>query len=97
MLAADADLRSGRVGSASLLGHLDQFGHAFLVERLERVRRKDASWTIGPMNLPGIVAGEAERHLGKVVGAKAEELRMLGDLEAACRAARGNSIIVPIR
>ena len=43
----------------------------------------------------GVVAGVAERHLGQVVGAEAEELGVLGDLVGDVSAPRGTSIIVP--
>ena len=48
------------------------------------------------MNALDVVAAEAEGHLGQVVGAEREELGLLGDLVGG-QAARGTSIMVPIR
>lgn len=44
--------------------------------------------------LAGVVAGEAEGHLGQVVGAEGEELGLLGDLVGS-QGGAGISIMVP--
>ena len=87
-------LRSGRAARPRSAAICDQLADALDVERLERVaRRRCPSRRRRSRNLPAVVADEAERRLGEVVGAEAEELGVLGDLAgaAAPRAAARSS------
>ena len=59
-------------------------------------RRRGSFCDVGAEEGGDVVAAEAERHLGQVVGAEGEELG-LSAISSAARAARGTSIIVPIR
>ena len=66
--------RSGLRGPALVDGHLHQPGDR-VVERLERVDRQDAVLDVLEQEAAlGVVAAVAERHLGQVVGAEAEEV-----------------------
>ena len=49
---------------------------------------EDALRDVGGEELAGVVARQAERRLGQVVGAEGEELGVLGDLVGAQRGAR---------
>ena len=79
MLAADAefDVRAHGFGFGDTNFH--QFADAGLVNGLERVAGQDLLGDIGLQELVGVVAREAERHLGQVVGAEGEELGFFGD------------------
>ena len=94
MLAADAELQFRRRGAAALDREGHQLADAGLVQALERVGGEDVGLEVGVEELARIVAREAERHLGEVVGAEAEEVGLLA-ISPACRAARGSSIMVP--
>ena len=96
MLAANAELDSGLRRPAPLDRDRDQLADALDVEADERIARENALLDIGGKELAGIVAAEAERGLGQIVGAEAEEFRLFGDV-AGGSAARGSSIIVPTR
>ena len=80
MLAAYAKVHTG-VGGATLLdGHAHQLKYC-RVDSLEGVILQDLLVHIQRDELGlGVVAGEAEGRLRKVVGAKAEEFGVLGDL-----------------
>ncbi|GJE72628.1 hypothetical protein CHKEEEPN_4186 [Methylorubrum podarium] len=80
MLAADAELEPVAGGAAALGADLHEFAHALLIDRHERIDREDALLGVGPEEGGGVVAGNAERRLGQIVGAEGEELRGLGDL-----------------
>ena len=79
-------LRPLRVGTALLDAHLDELADAALVEADEGVVGEDrlAAFLLGHdvigEEAAGVVAGQAEGHLGEVVRAEGEELRDLGDL-----------------
>jgi MFS family permease len=66
---------------------------------VEGLERRDAEHAllqvVGEERRLDVVAAEAPRRLGQVVGAEGEELRGLGDLVGG-QGARGSSIIVPI-
>ena len=66
-----------------------------VVERLERVERQDLVLDVLEQEAAlGVVAAVAERHLGQVVRAEAEEVG-LAAISSAVSAPRGTSIIVP--
>ena len=74
-------LRSGTGGPAPLGAEADQLADAVGVDHLERVALEQALLQIGRHHPAlDVVAAEAERHLGQVVGAEGEELGLLGDL-----------------
>ena len=80
VLAADADLEVGAGLAAQLHGHLHLLDDD-RVEGLEGVVRQDLVLDVLEKEPAlGVVAAVAERHLGQVVGAEAEELGVLGDL-----------------
>ena len=89
-------LSPGRACPPLIGRKLDQEADAVDVDAAEGVGRVDALLDIGLQELRAVVAGEAERHLGQIVGAEAEELRCFGDLACLESAARGTSIMVPV-
>ena len=89
------ELDVGAGGAALVDRDLHQAGDG-VVERLERVDREDAVLDVLEQEAAlGVVAAVAERHLGQVVGAEAEEARRGAAISSAVRAPRGTSIIVP--
>ena len=72
--------RPGRTALPSVDRHLHQLADADLVELRERIVLEDLRVVVGAEELAGVVAGEAEGHLGQVVRAEAEEVRFLRDL-----------------
>ena len=81
VLAADAQLDVGLDRAALLHGDCDQLPHPGLVELLEGVAlEKIGAQVVGEELAFGVVAGEAQGHLGEVVGAEAEEVGLTGDL-----------------
>ena len=80
LLAADAqlDVRAGL--AAQLAGHLHQTAHAHLIQLGEGIGLVDLPVVVAGQELAGVVAAEAEGHLGQVVGAEGEELGLLGDV-----------------
>ena len=81
MLAADAQLDV--FAGAAALGHgdLHQLANAGLVDHGERVVRDDFLLLVVWQEGAGVVAAHAHGHLGEIVGAEAEELGHLGDLD----------------
>ena len=75
-------------GAAHFGGHLHQLADALLVEVGERIGLVDLVVVVGVEELAGVVAAEAERHLGQVVGAEGEELGLGGDLVGGQSGAR---------
>ena len=59
---------------------LHESANAVLVQLGEGIIFVNLGIVVGIQELTGIVTGEAEGHLGQVVGAEAEELSLLGDL-----------------
>src|SRR5215467_699567 len=88
MFAADAELDIG----ASLLsfsdGHFHKLANTGLVNSGKRVFLDDFQFLVGAEEGTRIVAAHAERGLGKVVGAEAEELGGLRDFVRRKGAAR---------
>ena len=80
VLAADAQVQISAGLTAQLGGHLHQLAHASLVQLGEGIALVDLLVVVSAQELAGVVAGEAEGHLGQVVGAEGEELGLLGDL-----------------
>ena len=78
VLAADAqlDVRAGLL--AELGSHLNELANAVLVKAGERIRLVDLLVVVRAEELGRVVTREAEGHLGQVVGAEGEELRLLG-------------------
>jgi len=79
-LAADAQVDVGAGLAAQLGGHVHQLANALLVQTGEGILLVDLLVVVGAQELAGVVTAEAEGHLGQVVGAKGEELCLLGDL-----------------
>ena len=96
MFAADAELEAGLGRASAFGGDRDQLADALDVDADERVARIDPLLDIDGQELRRVVAADAERGLGQVVGAEREEIGERGDLRARI-AARGSSIIVPTR
>ena len=67
-------LMSGRRAAAFLDGDLHELADAGLVERGERVLLEDLVLDVGHEEVAHVVAADAERGLGEVVRAEAEEL-----------------------
>src|SRR5688572_5037285 len=80
MLAANAELEVRARSPPPLRRDRDQLADSLDIEGDERVAREDAFFDIGAEEAAGVVAAEAERGLGKIVGAEAEELRFPGDI-----------------
>ena len=80
MLAAHAKVHVGVGGAALLDSHAHQFEYC-RVDGLEGIVLQDLLVHVQRDELGlGIIAGEAEGGLGEVVGAKAEEVCVMGDL-----------------
>ncbi len=81
VLAAHPNLELGLGGPTPRGADLDQFADSGLVDGLERVALQQPLFEVGRHHPAlDVVAAEAERHLREVVGAEAEEVRLLGDL-----------------
>src|SRR5699024_963595 len=79
VLAADTALQI-RTGRAAFLDrHLYQLAYAGLIQSREGIGLVDLCLVVSVQELAGIIAGEAECHLGQVVGTEGEELRLLGN------------------
>ena len=86
VLAADADLKVRILQPSRIHPHLDQRPHSEKVYRSEGVIGKYALVDIRAEELAfGVVPAESKGHLGQVVGAEAEEIRLLGDLTGGQR------------
>src|SRR5208282_5774768 len=83
MFAADAafEVLAGFAAARDADAH--KLAHAIALDRHEWIRGEDALALVNLDKPAGIVAAEAKAGLGQVVGAKAEELRRLGDLAGA--------------
>ena len=79
VFAADAefDVRADFLGK--LHADLHEFADAALVDGLEGIAGQDFLFHIGLEELVRVVAGEAEGHLGQVVGSEREELGFFGN------------------
>ena len=79
MLAADAqvDIRAG--GASQLGGHPDELAHAGLVHLGKGIVFIDLFIVVRAQEFTRVVPGEAESHLGQIVGTEGEELRFPGD------------------
>jgi hypothetical protein len=96
VLAADAQMqiRTGLRPSLTAYSMADGRCPRRLIHFCEGVGSQRSSCRSKRQELAGVVAGEAEGHLGQVVGAEGEELGLGGD-RSAVTAARGSSIMVP--
>ena len=83
MLTANAQFETLARGPAPLGGDGDEIAHTVLVERDKRVLLENPGFQIVIHELAGVIARQAERGLGQVIGAKGEELAMLGDIHIA--------------
>src|SRR6185369_629220 len=80
MLAANAEFEVGPRCPAPLGAHADQLADAFDIEADKGIARIDALLHIRSEEPPGIVAADAQRGLGEVVGTEREEPCFLGNL-----------------
>ncbi len=80
MLAADADLQVRLGRTAALNADLHQAADAIDIDRLERILRDDVRLQVMADEAAIIVTAHAQGGLRQVVGAEAEELRLLRDL-----------------
>ena len=98
VLAADADPEPGPALAALPRGELHEPPDAVPVDGLERRHPEDAGLHVArEEGRLDVVAREAPRRLGEVVGAEREEVGRPRRCRAAVSAARGSSIIVPTR
>ena len=75
MFAADADDEFRRRRASARRAHLHESPDALRVDRLERIERENALRGVPRQDRRGVVAREAEGHLGEIVGAEGEEIR----------------------
>ena len=88
MFAANAELDVAARRAATLGGDAHQFADAILIERLERILFENIGFIIVGQETARVIAAEAEGGLCQVIGAKAEELRRLGDFPGLKRRTR---------
>src|SRR6185295_8735915 len=88
MLAADADLEFLSHLPPALDADPYQLADALLVDRDERISRKDAARRVDAEERRRVVAADAEGGLRQVVGAEREEFGALGNLTRHQRRAR---------
>ena len=88
VLTADTAVKFGTGLAAELDRHLHQLADAHRVETGEGIGFVDLVLVVCGQELAGVVTREAERHLGEVVRAEAEEFRFLGDVVCGKRCAR---------
>src|SRR3546814_16756896 len=88
MFPADAELQVGARLAATLLGDRDKLAHTFDIQADERVLGIDALFDIGRQEPACVIARDAKRGLGQVVGAEAEERAHFCDLARHQRGAR---------
>ncbi len=96
MLAADAELDALPGGPSFFAGDLNQLADAGLIKGNERVILQETALHVERQEFPGVIPGQPKGGLGQIVGTEGEELSFPGDL-VAVRAARGSSIMVPMR
>ena len=73
MLAADAQMQVGVGGATQLAGHVHQLADTLLIQLGKGIVFVDLLIVVSAQELACIVAGEAESHLGQIVGAEREE------------------------
>ena len=88
MLAADAQLDVAACRQAAFHCELYQLANAIDIQADEGIAAVDAFLDIGSEEASGVVTAYAQRGLRQVVGAEAEEARLLGDLARHQRGAR---------
>src|SRR5690606_15493898 len=66
----------------------DEFANAVAINARERILADDVQIVVGGQEAANVVTAHAERGLGEVVGAEAEELGLLGDLICTKSSAR---------
>jgi len=94
MLAADAKPNVLPRLARSPAAYRDKLADALLINRHEGVGRQNALGPVGAEECARVVAGNAQRRLRQVVGAKGENSAVRA-MSPARSAARGSSIIVP--
>src|ERR1700730_13315382 len=77
VLAAKAEFDVGARFAPALDRDAHQFAHTVAVEGNERIDFEDALARIGAEEARGVVARDAKRRLGEIVGAEREELSAL--------------------
>ena len=88
MFAADAAVQLGTSLTTKLDRHLHQLADADGIETSKRIGLVDLVRIVCGQELAGIVTREPERHLRQVIGAEAEEFRLLRDIVRGERRAR---------
>src|SRR3954469_15875594 len=79
VFAADAQLDVRTRLAAQIACQLHELADTGLVDRCKRILLHDFQLLITAQERPRIIAAHAERCLGQVIGAEAEELRVFGD------------------
>lgn len=80
VFSADAKVHIGAGCLSEFDSHLHELADAVLVELGERIILIDLAVIVSAEELSGVVTGESEGHLSKVIGAEAEELCFLCNL-----------------
>ena len=80
MLSADAQLDIGTGLAAQFGSHFNQLAYALLVKTGKGIKLVYLLGIVIIQELTGVIAAEAEGHLGKVVGAEGEEFSLLRNL-----------------
>ncbi len=95
VLAADAELDFGAGLTAELTSHLHQLADPGLIDRHEGIIRINLLFDIHRQELASVIPGQAIGGLGQIVGK--EKNSACSAMLSAVSAARGSSIMVPIR
>ncbi len=88
MFAAQAELEVRARRAAAFDGEADEFAHPLLIQRDEGVLSQDAARLVVAEEGGSVIARDAERGLGEIIGAEGEEFRRLGDFPGLERGAR---------
>src|SRR5665811_1319790 len=89
MLAADTELDFRFFPAAEIHSDLDQLANTVHIYCLEGVVLDDSLFQIVGEELAlGVIPGESQGRLGQVVGAKAEEVRVVGNMVGSESGAR---------
>ena len=89
---SDRDRRTARPGA--LCRDLQNLANSLQIESVERIVGVNLLRNIVGDKSPRVVARQAKYHLGQVVGAETEKIRLVGNIVGAYRST-GVSIITP--
>src|ERR1035437_4135579 len=89
MFSADTYLQVFAGATAFFNGNLHQQSYTFEIDHLEWIDRKNFFIKVIGQETSDVIPGEAEGHLGEVVGSEREELGRFCDL-VSCQTGPGN-------